>query len=176
VLGLEVILFRYHLISLPDIALRDLPEEHPLVFGLSPLLAGRPSDPVDVLRSAATGIAKADLDSARKALLADFVDHYVPLSDADSTRLMLEMGHNQGEEGRGMPGFVEFVEKQSARKYIANVVAARFGALPGEAASTLEQLKDRDHLDRLLLEAATVESLNQFLARLQSAAADENRS
>jgi hypothetical protein len=175
VLGLEVIQFRYHLIALPDVSLRALPEGHPLALGLSPLLAERQSDPALLVRDAYLGIAGSRLDAARKALLAEFFDHYAPIKDAEAARVWPRLEHNRGEEGTPMPGLSQYIRNLETRTNIATLVSARFGALPADAAGLLDRVSDPGRLRSLIVEAGTAASLNQFLARLQAAAAEEEK-
>jgi len=87
VLGEEVLRFHYHLIALREVPAGGLPPENPVTHALLPLLRGRPASPVEVRWQAYLGITRTVGEMDRRAVLAGFVDSYVPLTGAELAEL-----------------------------------------------------------------------------------------
>ena len=155
----------------------SLQSQRAVALALRPLLADPPDDRVGMVEAAYIGIAEAGLDDARRDLLAEFVNHYANLSEAERTRLVHRLSDNVDAEVRAMTEVFHVLgARDTARRSISRVVGARFGPLPKDALSMLEQLTDVGILESLVVDAATAGSLTEFLSSLHAAAKNQQTS
>ena len=57
---------------------------------------------------------------------------------------------------------------QNAREDIVEVLVARFGKESNKVQSSITEIADSDHLKKLLIKAATVQSWNEFLQLIET--------
>ncbi len=83
---------------------------------------------------------------------------------APQERLAVERALREGlEEGR----------QQGIQQVILNLLQARFGTLPGELHQLIRTVQDIEALNQLSILSAQVETLDQFVAKLQSITDEE---
>lgn len=175
VFGLRTIRFEYHLLVLPQVARASLPETNPVTHALTPLVAGRPEDPVELTLTALSGIAHTASDPARQALLGSFVGAYVRLNPEQQADLTRRLTDNENQEVRAMltlwheQGLEQGLER-GIRQSIRRVLERRLGPIPLQVQEALEEITDTETLDDLTGVAATATSYAEFETALQRGA------
>jgi hypothetical protein len=181
VFGFEVLRFQFHLVPLPDVPRRVLPPENPITHALAPLLADPPDDPVELLVKSLQGIGEGTTDPEKRALLAGFLQSYVPLSAEQLYELEARGRESTAPEVGQMVNYFEEIgrargreegREEGLRRAIVLVLGGRFGETGGAAASALEAIQSSEVLEDLVTHAGTDASLDEFLARLPVDAGD----
>jgi hypothetical protein len=179
VFGLRTIRFEYHLLVLPQVRRASLPDTNPVTHALTPLVAGRPEDPVELTLTALSGIAHTATDPARQALLGSFVGAYVRLNPEQQADLTRRLADNENQEVRAMLTHwheqgLELGREQGLergiRQSIRRVLERRLGPIPPQVQEALEEITDTETLDDLTGVAATATSYAEFETALQRGA------
>jgi len=171
VFGLRTIRFEYHLVMLPDVALRSLPVENPVTHALAPLVSGHLNDPVELTLESLAGIAHTAQDPARQELLGSFLGAYVRLTAAQQADLTRRLADNENREVRIMMTIwrqqgIEEGRLDGMRESIRRVLDARLGTVPTRVLDALAGITDTTALANLTTAAASADSNEAFEAAL----------
>ena len=165
----QVDLFTYRAVGLPDLLADDYQEiENPLGPALSALMKpsrlGRVTQGYRSLRA----MARAQLDEARRAMLTNIIETYLPLQAEEREELRQMIAAPEGQEIQTMISVYEQrgIEKgveQGKQESLLKLMRHKFGKLPDEVARRIEAITDQNELDRLMdrvLDDSTLKDLD----------------
>ena len=165
----QVDLFTYRAVGLPDLLADDYQEsENPLGPALSALMKpsrlGRVVQGYRILRA----MARAQLDEARRALLTNIIETYLPLKAEERAELRQMIAAPEGKEIQDMISVyeqrgIEIGIEQGKRESLLKLMRHKFGELPDEVTRRIEAITDSNELDRLMgrvLDSSTLEELD----------------
>ena len=165
VFGEQIALFTYRAVGLPDLLADDYQEiENPLGPALSALM--KPSRLGLVVQGyrSLRAMARANVDEARRALLTNVIETYLPLKAEQQEELRQMIA---APEAREIKAMISVYEKRGIemgkRESLLRQMRRKFGDLPDEVIRRVEALKDSDELDRLsdrIFDGATLDELD----------------
>ena len=171
----QVALFTYRAVGLPDLLADDYQEsQNPIGPALSALMKpsrlGRVVQKYRSLRA----MARSRLDDARKALLTNVIETYLPLKAEEQDELGRLIAMPEGKELREMisvyeqRGIEKGIERgieqgieQGKQEWLLRLLRGKFGVLPDEVTTRVEATNDGEELDRLFDRAMDVSSLEE---------------
>ncbi len=155
--------FRYWCISLGDCeAAVYLATENPVAYGLAPLMKHREISTPHLKARCLNGIAKSNITQAQAALLACFVETYLPLTQAEQEEFE---GLIQHEEVRVMEFITSWERKgrtEEARNGVLEQLQEKFGPLPEITVQHVEALSSIEELRRLRRQLVHANSLAEM--------------
>ena len=165
----QVDLFTYRAVGVPDLLADDYQEtENPLGPALSALM--KPSRPGRVVQGyrSLRAMARAQLDEARRAMLTNIIETYLPLQAEEREELQQLIASPEGQEIQTMISVYEQrgIEKgveQGKQESLLKLMRHKFGKLPDEVARRIEAITDQNELDRLMdrvLDDSTLKDLD----------------
>lgn len=178
----QIDLFSYHAVGLPDLLADDYDYEqkqNPLAPALSALMKpSRLGSVVQKYRSL-RAMALLQVDEARRALLTNVLETYLPLEDEEQEELDRMIAAPEGEEIRAMISVYELRARELGREEgreqgrevgreegkrdaLLLLIRHRFGEPTETARRRVESITDRSELDRLIALAATASSLDEL--------------
>ena len=174
--GRDILTFHYGAVGVPDLDADDyLERDNPLASALTALMKaskeGRPyQKQVSLQRIATSGV-----DDARKMLLANIVETYLPLSAAEQEQFAALLAQPGTEETRQMISVYE--ERGIAkglqqglqegivggkRDTLLRLLRVKFGALPPSVEAQVQAIADEAQLDTLSERVLTANSLQDM--------------
>jgi hypothetical protein len=155
--------FRYWCISLPELSAEEyLATKNPVAYGLAPLMNhGQLSKP-RLKAICLNGIATSDINEVQTAILAYFVDTYLPLKQAEEAEFQRLV---QQEEVQAMKFITSWERKgilTSRREVLIRQLQVKFGAVPETAVQRVESISSTDELDQLLEKVIHANSLAEM--------------
>ena len=159
--------FRYWCLSLADLdADEHLTTENPVAYGLAPLMnRGDMSNPrLKVV--CLNGIATSEITEAQAALLAHFVETYLPLTPAEQKAFEQLI---QREEVAVMEFITSWERKgieqgrtQEARDTLLELLQEKFGTIPETTVQRVQSISSVEDLRRLLRQIIHANSLPEM--------------
>jgi len=165
----KILDFRYEAIGLPDLLAEEyLEHPNPVAPALSALMKAERLSRVLRKVLSLKRVLLSDLDEARKSLLVNIIESYLPLNSADEVefnRVIVETG---SEEVREMMTIYEErgIEKglsQGKREMLLHQLRLKFGDVPETVVQKIEHVEDPEQLDELsgrLLFANSLEEMD----------------
>ena len=108
-------------------------------------------------------MALANVDDARRALLTNIIETYLPLKAEQQEELRQMIA---APEAREIQAMISVYEKRGMemgkRESLLRQMRRKFGDLPGEVIRRIEAIKDSDEVDRIfdrVVDGATLEEL-----------------
>jgi hypothetical protein len=159
--------FRYWCISLAELNAGEyLAKGNPVAYGLVPLMQrGELSNP-RLKAICLQGIADSDITEAQAALLAYFVETYLPLDEAEEEEYQSLVEH---EEVQVMEFITSWERKGIAkgeltarRKILIRQLGVKFGDVPETTAEQVENISSEEQLDGLLEQILAANSLAEM--------------
>ena len=169
--GVEVCRFRYVAFCLGQSRAKEFVDRpQPLAPGLAALMRSR-WDPVEKRLRCLKAIGHADVDEARRFLLAKVVDLYVELDEAQAARFSAEVAKEGNEEVREMViTWEETIAANRAegiaaatRNYILRILKQRFDSVPAFVRQKLEAIQSLERLEGILDQAVVVSSVDDLV-------------
>jgi hypothetical protein len=155
--------FRYWCISLPELSAEEyLATKNPVAYGLAPLMNhGQLSKP-RLKAICLNGIATSNINEVQAAILAYFVDTYLPLTQEDEEEFQQLI---QQEEVQVMR-FITSWERQGAlaahREILIRLLQVKFDIVPETTVQRIESISSTDELDQLLEKIIHANSLAEM--------------
>jgi len=176
----QVNLFTYRAVGLPDLPADEyLEHENPLGPALSALM--KPSELGRVVQKyrSLRAMARTKLDDARKAVLTNIIEIYLPLNTSEQDDFQALLEGIEGKEIRDMisvyeqrgvergieQGIEQGIERgieQGKRDSLFRLLRGKFGDLPDRIISRIEGIHDAAELDRLFDQAMQVSALKDL--------------
>ena len=190
--GMEIILFRYSAISLPDLPAEPYLElDNALAPALSSLMRSEGVDRVTRKLKAYERLSRAHLDEARGTMLMNVVDQYLVLNTLEQLELEQRIGRSEPEEVREMltqwhergrslgrqEGIQEGIQagiqagiqkgiqegiQAGKQETLLRLMRRKFGELPEGAVKTIRQITAGDSLDELADRVLDAKSLDDM--------------
>lgn len=186
--GMEIILFRYSAISLPDLPAEPYLElDNALAPALSSLMRSEGVDRVTRKLKAYERLSRAHLDEARGTMLMNVVDQYLVLNTLEQLELEQRIGRSEPEEVREMltqwhergrslgrkEGIQEGIQagiqkgiqegiQAGKKETLLRLMRRKFGELPEGAVKTIRQITAGDSLDELADRVLDAKSLDDM--------------
>ena len=169
----EVCRFRYVAFFLGQNRAEDFVDRpQPLAPALAALMRSD-WDPVRKKLRCLRAISRADVDDARRFLLAKVVDIYVELDEAEAERYAAEVAKEDNEEVREMViTWEETIAASEARgeargleamrNSILRVLDRRLGSVPSDLRQKLDGIGSVERLEEILDQALTVSSVEEL--------------
>ena len=156
----EVLRFRYDAIGLPDLSADDYRElENPLAPALSALMRpgrlGRLAQKVSSLRR----VLLSGVDEARKSLLVNVIEKYLPLSVSEQAELDVLLNQGNESEVRDM---VMIYEIRGQHKMLLRLLRQKFGELPQAVIAKIQSMESEDDLEKLSIRLLNATSLAEL--------------
>lgn len=156
--------FQYQVVGLPDLASDDyLEQDNPLGTALSALM--RPGRSGRALRRA-LGLrqeALRQVDEARRSLLINLIETYLPLSAEEEAEFQGIVGRPEFEGAKQM---ITVYEQrgiiQGKRDTLLRLLRRKFGELPQDSVTKIESITAEAELDTLLERVLTAASLGEM--------------
>jgi hypothetical protein len=185
VAGTTFVRFQYHMIKLRALNYRSfLGSENPLAYALMAKMDYDRTEQARMKADFLRWILGSPVDPARKSLLVEFIETYVPLSG----ELLFEFEHlihseeqyaeveqmvtiyekrgiEQGIE-RGIERGIEQGIERGKRNLLLQLLQKKFGDLPKDLESAIGRVEAAEQLDQLSLAVLDVPSLDEFLKLL----------
>jgi uncharacterized protein YggL (DUF469 family) len=157
--GEEFLPFRYWCISLVQLSAEEyLATGNPVAYGLAPLMNhGKLSKP-RLKAMCLSGIAQSEITEVQAAILACFVDTYLPLTQAEEVEFQQLI---QREEVTVME-FVTSWERRGLREALLSLLDEKFGSLPETVTQQVQSIDSEKELDRLLRQLIHANSLAEM--------------
>ena len=163
--------FRYWCIGLPELDAKEyLATKNPVAYGLAPLMNhGQLSKPC-LKALCLSGIAQSNINEVQAALLAYFVDTYLPLNEAEEEEFQKLI---QQEEVIAMQ-FITSWERQgiikgraegellARRETLLDLLQEKFGELPSIVAQQVEAISSKEELEPLLRKLIHANSFSEM--------------
>ena len=187
VLGVPVLSFDYQRIGVPDLNEAEQAKDNPLHYGLAALMKRGTKSKARHKAECLLGIARALVDEARRSLLINCVEAYLPLSEEEEQTFirltqkpelkevtpMLNVYEIRGEarglaqgEARGLAQGEAQGEARGAlrakRETALMLLSIKFGSLAPAVTERVQNIESEADLDQLLsgiLQAPTLEEL-----------------
>lgn len=167
----EVTTFRYVAFGLTGCRAEDyLARPEPLAWALAALMDSGASSQAEHRLACLRRIGAARLRAERKAMLADFVDAYLPLtSDQEEEYKIIEAGNTKEERAVWMT-WSERLRAEGAREgerralqgVLVRLLEKRFGPVPQKALKKVESLKSVPRLNDLVERVVTASTLEEL--------------
>jgi len=151
--------FRYWCISLAELSAEEyLATKNPVAYGLAPLMDhGQLSKP-RLKALCLNGIATSDITEVQAAILAYFVDTYLPLTQAEEEEFQQLI---QREEVQVMEFITSWQREARAEGVAEGVLASKretllaqldekFGTVPETTSQRVQSIESKEELDQLL--------------------------
>jgi hypothetical protein len=157
----EVVLrFKYIFFKLFDFKARDYYNtNNPMVRILLPKMNYKPEEKSEVIKHAYIGLYQ--LSPMRFDKYIYFIDLYAEVSEAEREKIFKEL------EQEEMESFSEYIKDkgaaQNAREYVLKTLELRFGTIPSSFRSKLDNIKEREMLDKLMEKAVLTQSVDEFM-------------
>lgn len=163
----EITAFRYVAFSLVGCPAADfLARPEPLAWALAALMDRGSASRLELRLSCLRRIGAAKLPMERQAILADFVDAYLPLT-ADEEKQYKVLDADKSEEGQAM--WMTWSERMKAegelralRRVAVHLIEQRFGPVPQKVRNKVESTKSIPRLNGLLERVLTASSLEDL--------------
>jgi len=171
--------FRYWCIGLAELSAEEyLATKNPVAYGLAPLMDhGQLSKP-RLKALCLNGIATSNITEVQAAILAYFVDTYLPLTQAEEEEFqkliqqeevqVMEFITSWQRKARAegvAEGIAEGIAKgvlASRREILIRQLKVKFDAVPETTVQRIESISSTDELDRLLEKIIHVNSLAEM--------------
>ncbi len=168
---LEVCRFRYVAFCLRPSRAEDFID---LPQALAPALAALMKsdwDPVEKKVRCWRAISHADVDDARRYVLAKIVDIYVELNEADAARFAAEVERESNKEIQGMVITWEDAlaasktegKAEAARNHILRILQRRLDSVPSFVRTKLDAIDNVERLEEILDQAIVVSSADELV-------------
>lgn len=163
----EVTTFRYVAFGLAGCPAEDyLARPEPLAWALAALMSPGHLSRAEHRLACLKRIGTARLRMERKALLADFVDAYLPLTpDQEKEYKMTEAGKPQEGNAVWMTWSERLLaegERRALKEALLRLLEKRFGPVPRKALKKVESLKSVPRLHDLVERVVTASSLEEL--------------
>ena len=163
----EVTAFRYVAFGLAGCRAEDyLNRPEPLAWAFAALMASSSISQAEHRLACLRRIGGARLRVERKALLADFVDAYLPLtSDEEKEYKMTEAGKPQEGHAVWMTWSERLLaegERRALKGVLVRLLEKRFGPVPKKAIRKVKSLKSVSRLNDLVERVFTASSLEEL--------------
>lgn len=185
VAGKNFVRFEYHMFKLSSMNYRSfIASQNPLAYALMAKMDYNRQEQVRMKADFLRLILGSPVDPARKSLLVEFVETYVPLvgdelaafehlihteQQYEEVEQMVtvyeQRGIDQGiEQGieRGIEQGVEIGVEQGKRTLLLQLLRKKFGVLPPELETAINVIELPDQLDRMSLTVLDATSLEEF--------------
>jgi hypothetical protein len=171
--------FRYWCIGLPELDAEEyLATKNPVAYGLAPLMNhGQLSKP-RLKAFCLSGIAQSNINEVQAALLAYFVDTYLPLNEAEEEEFqkliqqeeVIAMQFITSWERQGIiKGRVEGRNEGRAegeliarRETLLDLLLEKFGEVPSTVAQQVEAISSKEELEPLLRKLIHANSFSEM--------------
>ena len=154
---------RYWCISLGDLdSAVYLATENPVAYGLAPLMKHEEMSNPRLKAVCLSGLATSDITEAQGALLAYFIETYLPLTSAEQEEFEQRI---QREEVNVMEFITSWERKgrlQSRREVLLSLLTEKFGTLPQTVNQQLQTIESIEELDILLLKLIHANSVQEM--------------
>jgi hypothetical protein len=139
--GKRVLAFRYACVGLPDLPADEYLElRNPLAAGLSALMRQGRIDRLGRKLAIIQQSLGSSIDEARKALLVNLAETYLPLSPSEDHEPRRELGQQEFEEVREM--LIVYEERgilKGKRDALLRLMRHKFGAVPDDVVTRGKQ-------------------------------------
>ncbi len=166
--GWEVVRFRYASVGLARLSVQEYVEASPLAAALSALMRrGRSADALELRARMLKRVVESSLDEARQYLLVNVIETYFPLSGVDLERFRevaarKEFAKVQDTDLTWGDKLLLEGALQGKRETLKRQVAAKFGPLPTEVATRIDEVVSAEELDQYLDRVLAAESLDDI--------------
>ncbi len=157
-LGARVLTFEYQRIGVSDLpAEKYLQSPHPLAYGLAALMEKGPRRAAELKVECLLRIARALIDEARKALLANCVETYLRLDESEQALFeQLVPAHQEVKK------MLTVYEINGMRKAALMQLRLKFGDLPEQVEERVQSMETESELDNLLKAILNAKSLDDL--------------
>jgi hypothetical protein len=161
--GEDILRFRYRAIGLPDLSADDYREQANPLAALSALM--QPSQLgrlVQKYRSIRQALA-SPVDEARKALLVNLIEQYLPLNAEEETEFAQLLGQADTQEVKEM--LTVYEERgivKGKRDTLQRLLRRKFGDLPEAMITKIQAIQTEAELDILFDQALDANSLEEI--------------
>jgi hypothetical protein len=169
IFGHRIVAFDYWRIALANLRAEEyLASENPLAYGLAALMDAGERRPAELKAECLVRIARALVDEARRMLLANCVETYLPLEEEEEQREFEELVQQPGYQEVSQMRSVYEIAGEKRGTVIGRQEAAllqlrrKFGTLPERVEARIRAMETADELDTLLgaiLDAGSLEDL-----------------
>jgi len=163
-----VLRFEYDAVGLPDLEAEEYRDRaNPLAPALSALMRPGPAGRLAQKMQALRRVLLSDVDEARKSLLVNVIETYLPLSATEALQFEALMGQEQAEEAREMltiyeeRGIIKGILR-GKRDMLLRQLRRRFGDLPEHLEARVRSIEAPDELDDLLDRFVDARSLDEM--------------
>ena len=160
---MPVLTFNYQRVGVPDLEADEIDATNPLVYGLAALMKRGKKSKAQHKANCLLQIARAVIDEARKSLLVNCVETYLPLSENEQQDF---------DKITQKPNFQEVTQMQSVyetrgiitgkRETALMLLQVKFGELPSAAMLRVQEMTDPAELDRLTAGVLTASTLAEL--------------
>lgn len=155
--------FRYWCISLAELeAAEYLAKGNPVAYGLVPLMQRGELNKPRLKAICLRGIAQSDITEAQAALLAYFVDIYLPLSQAEEEEFQSLLEKEEVEAMQFITSWERKGELTSRREILIRQLRVKFGEMPETTVQRVQNILTKEELDRLLEQILKANSLAEM--------------
>ena len=155
--------FRYWCIGLAELSAEEyLATKNPVAYGLAPLMDhGQLSKP-RLKAICLNGIATSDITEVQAAILAYFVDTYLPLTQAEEEEFQRLIQQEEVQVMQFITSWERKARAASRREILIRLLRVKFDAVPETTVQRVESISSTDELDRLLEKVIHANSLAEM--------------
>jgi len=155
--------FRYWCIGLAELSAEEyLATKNPVAYGLAPLMDhGQLSKP-RLKALCLNGIATSNITEVQAAILAYFVDTYLPLTQAEEEEFQKLIQQEEVQVMQFITSWERKARAESRREILIRQLQVKFDAVPETTVQRVESISSTDELDRLLEKIIHVNSLAEM--------------
>lgn len=171
VFDVPVLTFNYQRVGVPDLEAEEIDATNPLVYGLAALMKRGRKSKAQHKADCLLQIARAVIDEARKSLLVNCVETYLPLSENEQQDFdkitqkpnfqevtQMQSVYETRGEARGVARGIITGKRETALM----LLQVKFGELPPAATLHVQEMTDPAKLDRLTAGILTADTLAEL--------------
>ena len=166
--------FEYHMVKLSSLNYRNFLESHiPLAFALMAKMDYNRHTQARMKADFLRLILGCPIDPARKSLLVEFVETYIPLAGTELTEFehLIHSEQQYAEVEKMVTVYEQQGIENGKRNLLLQLLCKKFGELPSELSEQLSKISSAEQLDQLSLAVLDMESLAEFQTLLPRAKA-----
>jgi len=155
--------FRYWCIGLAELSAEEyLATKNPVAYGLAPLMEhGQLSKP-RLKAICLNGIATSNITEVQAAILAYFVDTYLPLTQAEEEEFQQLIQQKEVQVMEFITSWERRARAESRREILIRQLKVKFDSMPEITVQRVESISSTDELDRLLEKIIHANSLAEM--------------
>jgi len=152
--------FRYWCVSLAQLSAEEyLATGNPVAYGLAPLMNhGNLSKP-RLKAICLSGIAQSEITEVQAAILACFVDTYLPLTQAEEAEFQQLIQREEVTVMQFITSWERRARFEEARENLLALLGEKFGSLPETVTQQVQSINSKEELNSLLRQLIHANSL-----------------